>query len=37
MNTRIRAVLVGLVAVATTAAVLGTPAIAAGITFRALD
>jgi hypothetical protein len=37
MTKRIRVALVGLVAAATTAAVLGTPAIVAGITFNALD
>jgi hypothetical protein len=37
MTKHVHALLVGLVAAATTAAVLGTPAIVAGITFRALE
>ena len=37
MTKRIRLLWVGLVAVATTMAVSGTPAIVAGLTFNALD
>jgi hypothetical protein len=37
MTTRIRLLIVGLVATATTAAVLGTPAVYAGITYNFLD